>query len=204
MAHFAKSLRPPRTLTRDEADRLLNTSGRYAQDFRDHMLFSLAFGAGLRVHEVAALQVGDVYTASGTVRTRARLRVFKGAENCPGPQEIRICPDLVSKLAKLRQLKTRAGESLEETAPLITGRKGGHLTERHCRRLLKKWLAEADLDPSLRFHELRHTAITDYQRRNVDPTMTQAFARHRDIRTTMRYVHLSDERLTAAVCGQLC
>jgi integrase/recombinase XerC len=204
MANFAKSLRAPRTFTREEARRLLDASGRYAADFRDHMIFSVAFGTGLRVHEVAALEVGDIFTANGGVRTRVRLRVFKGSDRAKEPQEIRLPGALLGKLAKFRQLKAKAGEPLDDHAPLFTGRKGGHLTDRHCRRLLKKWLEEAGLDVTLHFHELRHAAITDYYSRNPDPAMAQAFARHRDIRTTMRYVHMSEERMATAIQGQIC
>jgi integrase len=41
---------------------------------RDHTIFSLALGTGLRLGEIVGLNVGDVYHPDGTPRTRVRLR----------------------------------------------------------------------------------------------------------------------------------
>ncbi len=41
---------------------------------RDHLIFSLALGTGLRLAEIVGLNVGDVFTADGTPRSRIRLR----------------------------------------------------------------------------------------------------------------------------------
>ena len=205
MSHFTKSLRPPRTLTNAEAQRLLDASGRYAETLRDHLVFALAFGLGLRVHEIQALNVGDIYTPEGKPRGRLRLRVFKG-DGKPGASmpELHLPAGLGPKLAKFYAAKGRTGDSLGPDAPLLVSRKGGRMTDRHMRRLLKAWLAEAGLDTSLRFHELRHTALTSFHERNRDVTKAQLFARHSDVRTTMRYLHCSAQAMTEALQGQLC
>src|SRR5262245_37495480 len=41
---------------------------------RDHMIFSLAFGTGLRLAELVGLNVGDVYFPDGRPRARVRIR----------------------------------------------------------------------------------------------------------------------------------
>ena len=41
---------------------------------RDHMVFSLALGTGLRLSEIVGLNVGDVFTADGKPRSRISLR----------------------------------------------------------------------------------------------------------------------------------
>src|SRR5690242_14007936 len=124
MANFAKSVRPPRTFTREEALALLDASGRYAATFRDHMLFSIAFGTGLRIHEALALKVGQLYTPAGSVREYVTLTVFKGCkrksrakgrgeDGKPETQEIWLNDILRAKLRKLYQLKARHGERLD-------------------------------------------------------------------------------------------
>jgi len=62
MATYADNIRtPPRTLTEVEQQRLLKVTGEHKAGFRDHVLFSLALGTGLRDHELLALDVGDVF-----------------------------------------------------------------------------------------------------------------------------------------------
>ena len=59
-------LSPP-TLTRSEQETLLRVSSCHS---RDHLIFSLALGTGLRLSEIVGLDVGDVFTAGpiGSVR----------------------------------------------------------------------------------------------------------------------------------------
>ena len=205
MSHFSRSLRPPRCFTNAEAQALLAASGRHAEHFRDHMIFAMAFGLGLRVHEIQALDMGDIYTPEGNVRRRVSLRVFKGCQrDGAGAPEVHIPETLVRKLAKLRALKERAGETLDSDGPLFSSRKKGRLSDRHMRRLLKKWLEAAGLDASLHFHTMRHGALTQFYNRTHDVVLTQRFARHADVRTTMRYLHSTDEAMAQALRNQIC
>jgi len=63
-------LSPP-TLTQAEQQALLQAT---AASPRDHLVFSVALGTGLRLGEIVGLNVGDVYFDDGAVRTRVRLR----------------------------------------------------------------------------------------------------------------------------------
>ena len=74
MATYVDNIRnPPRTLTEVEQHWLLKVSGEHKAGFRDHLLFSLALGTGLREHEILALDVGDVFD-DGKSRRRLVLR----------------------------------------------------------------------------------------------------------------------------------
>ena len=41
---------------------------------RDHLIYSLAFGTGLRLAEIVGLNVGDIYSPDGSPRSRVRIR----------------------------------------------------------------------------------------------------------------------------------
>jgi integrase len=43
-----------------------------------------------------------------------------------------------------------------------------------------------------RFHDLRHTAITNYYIQTRDIWRTKLFARHLDLQTTQKYIHLAE------------
>jgi len=61
----------PQTLTRDEVHALLTASRGHP---RDHLIFSLALGTGLRLSELVGLDVGDLYFPTGDPRIRVRVR----------------------------------------------------------------------------------------------------------------------------------
>jgi len=59
----------PQTLTQAEQRAILRaTTG----NPRDHLIYSLALGTGLRLAEIVGLDVGDVYTPEGRSRYRFR------------------------------------------------------------------------------------------------------------------------------------
>jgi integrase len=57
----------PTTLTADEQRLIL---GATAGNLRDHVIFSLALGTGLRLAEIVGLDIGDVHAPDGTPRVR--------------------------------------------------------------------------------------------------------------------------------------
>ena len=63
-------LSPP-TLTHSEQKAILRAT---ARNPRDHLVYSLALGTGLRLAEIVGLSVGDVYTPEGRSRNRLRIR----------------------------------------------------------------------------------------------------------------------------------
>ncbi len=82
--NYADAVRkPPKTLTDVEQKLLLKVSGERRAGFRDHVIFSMALGTGLREHEIVALNIGDVFTASGKTKRRVQLEVFNTAATTP-------------------------------------------------------------------------------------------------------------------------
>lgn len=126
---YANRHRAPRTLTEGECKRLLKLSGKRAEDFRDHVLFAIALGTGLRISEIAALDCGDVYNSDGGARTRIMLRVFKGSTKKgpkgkqlpqPTPQEVMIGDQLRAKLDRFRKWKAARAQWLGPDDPLFS------------------------------------------------------------------------------------
>ena len=201
----------PKTLTDAEQALLLRASGEHRDGFRDHMIFSLALGTGLREHELLALDVGDVLADpdagnGNAVRRRIILRTFKGCrrESSPETQEV-LLPDSVRvKLGQFLRWKKQQGESLDVNAPLLVSRQGNRLSARQLRHLWSIWQQRAGFERPLPFHCLRHTACTAVYRATKDIRLTQRFARHASVVTTSIYTHASDQDLLEAVRGLEC
>jgi len=199
--------RAPRTLTDAEVAALLRVTGEHRAGFRDHVLFALALGTGLREMECLALNCGDVFSSGegATPRRRVQLKVFKRS-NPNRDQQVVLLPDpLRRKLARLRANLGRDGRSLAADAPLFVSRRGTRLADRTARHVFKTWQRRAGFDePLFHFHALRHTACTSLYRRTRDLTLVQRFARHATITSTMIYTAASDEDLRAAIAEQPC
>ncbi|GAB4206483.1 MAG: hypothetical protein OHK0013_23180 [Sandaracinaceae bacterium] len=196
--------RPVKTLTEAEQRALLKVTGQHVEGFRDHVIYSLALGAGLREHEILALDVGDVFDDAGRAKRRLVLRVFKRSAKEPAPQEV-LLPDAVrAKLDKLLATRKRAGETITPTTPVFVSRLGRRLSARQLRHAFAVWQQRAGFERRVSFHSTRHTACSDVYRASKDLRLTQKFARHKSVVTTSIYTHPTDDELLRAVQGLIC
>lgn len=181
---------------------LLAVTGQHRAGFRDHVLYSIALGTGLREHEIAALDVGDVFDGVRVAR-RIRLRVWKRPRrpelDDPERQIVALPDGTFYKLDKWIRIQPAP---LELGRALFLSERGQRLSTRAIRHNLRTWQARAGIAPPFSFHHLRHTAIDLMRQRTRDLALVQRFARHSDIRTTGRYMHPSIDELTRAVREQ--
>src|SRR5690606_33422459 len=112
MAYVDSIRRPAKTLTEREQKALLRVTGEHRAGFRDHVIYALALGTGLRAHELLALNVGDAFDAEGRARRRVQLRVFKRSNPDVAAQEVVLGSGLRAKLERLWRWKQREGQML--------------------------------------------------------------------------------------------
>jgi len=129
--------RRSRFLTREEARRLLNASPPIVRD-----LVQLALLTGARYGELCNLNVHDFHPEAGTLFVRDS-KSGKPRHIILNEEGIRYCRQLMAGRAGLN--------------PLLIRHDGGRWSRDHHRRLFKKAVVRAGLDPSFTFHELRHT-----------------------------------------------
>ncbi len=182
-------LSPP-TLTHSEQRAILRAT---ASNPRDHLIYSLALGTGLRLAEIVGLSVGDVYTDDKTPRTRLRIR----AEIAKGGRKGDVfLPDaLMGKLRKFRAHKARRREGLQPGDPLFCSQSRVRISKRRVQFAFRTWQVKAGFDRLYPFHALRHTAVTNVYRASRDLFLAQRFARHVSPLTTTIYTHPSDQEM---------
>ena len=205
MTAYADTIsRPVKTLTEAEQRALLKVTSQHVDGFRDHVIFSLAMGTGLREHELLALDVGDVFDDAGRAKRRLVLRVFKRSAKDPAPQEV-LLPDAVrAKLEKLLATRKRAGDTITPETPVFVSRLGRRLSARQLREVFAIWQKRAGFERHLSFHSTRHTSCSNVYRASKDLRLTQKFARHKSVVTTSIYTHPTDDELLRAVQGLVC
>jgi len=180
----------PQSLTCDELQALLHVTASHP---RDHLVFSLALGTGLRLGELVGLNVGDLYFPSGQPRQRVRVRPEIAKRGRAG--DVFLPDALERKLHRFWRYKLDQGERLNPTAPLICGLSRRRISPRRIQVLFHHWQREAGFDRSYPFHVTRHTAVTNVYRASHDLFLAQRFARHASPLTTTIYTHVSDEEL---------
>ncbi len=190
----------PQTLTHSEQRAILRAT---ARNLRDHLIYSLALGTGLRLAEIVGLNVGDVYTPDGKPRNRVRLRpeIAKGGR----AGDVFLPDALVTKLRRFWTIKHRQRGHLAPEAPLFCAQGGRRrISPRRVQFAFRTWQVKAGFDRLYPFHSLRHTAVTEVYRRSRDLFLAQRFARHVSPLTTTIYTHPSDQELWQGVRGLSC
>lgn len=82
---------------------------------------------------------------------------------------------------------------------IITNLKGFNIAYNQCYYIFNKMKKELNLDKQITIHTLRHTFCSNLIQKGIPITTIQKLANHKKIQTTMRYSHLSNKELEAAI-----
>lgn len=169
----------PRFLSVDEIFELVEKpEGIGFLPVRDKAILELLYSSGLRVAELAALDLDDVNLKEGSVKAKGK-----------GKKE-RIVP--VGKKA-IEALKSYMVERLilkRSTPAFFLNRSGKRLTDRSIRRLVQKYSKALALSGKVSPHTLRHTFATHLLQSGADLRVIQELLGHSSLSTTQKYTHL--------------
>ena len=150
---------------------------------RDAAILELFYSSGLRLAELAELDVRDLDPIGETVRVMGK-----------GSRE-RIVP--VGGLA-LKALSHYRHQARVESGPLFLNKSRKRLGHRSIWLLLKKYVREAGLPATLSPHKLRHSFATHLLDNGADLRSVQSLLGHASLTTTQIYTHVTTERLKRA------
>jgi integrase/recombinase XerC len=175
----------PHYLSVDEAFHLLSEP--QGDDFgnsRDKAILEVFYGGGLRLSELAGLNLKDLDLAQGVLRVwgkgaKERL-AFLGE-----PAKAALSAYLPLRQRWLAQQGTDG-----ETALFVNSR-GRRLSTRGVARVVAKWVRLSGLSPGLTPHGLRHSFATHLLEGQADLRAVQELLGHASISTTGRYTHLN-------------
>jgi integrase/recombinase XerC len=179
--------RLPSPLSAEDCERLVETDDPERAPtllLRDQALFELLYGTGLRVGELAALRVRD------WDRDRHELRV-----SGKGNKE-RIVPVPAAARAALGAWLDARDPAGLLAKPLFTNARGGALSDRGVRVILRRRMLVAGIARPASPHTLRHSYATHLLDADVDLRAIQELLGHERLSTTQRYTHVSAERLS--------
>jgi len=187
----ALDLRPPKSGRRlpkvadvDQIQQLLETPPDDPLEVRDLAMFELMYSSGLRLAELAMVDVSALDIDAREIRV-----LGKGSKE-------RVLPVGGKALAALERWLAVRGQyaSQAETAVFVSQR-GGRLSRRSIQARLARWGVRSGADQRLHPHLLRHSFASHMLESSGDLRAVQELLGHADIATTQVYTHLDFQHL---------
>ncbi|MFO7704839.1 MAG: tyrosine recombinase XerC [Halopseudomonas sp.] len=173
----------PKALDADLTSQLLNDNS--DDDWlavRDHAMLELFYSSGLRLSELAGLDVPALDSAQGEVRV-----LGKGNKTRLVPVG-RLALDALARWLAVRSLAAGANPAL------FIGKQGRRLSARAIQLRVKAWGVQ-HIGQKLHPHMLRHSFASHMLESSGDLRAVQELLGHADISTTQIYTHLDFQHL---------
>lgn len=173
----------PQFLTEDETAKLLDSAdGKDALSLRDRALLETLYSTGMRISELAGLDIDDIDFISGVVKVKGK-----------GKKE-RLLP--VGSQA-LKAIRNSLEARVKKNSAVFLNKNSTRLTTRGARLVLNKYIKKTSLRQGISPHTLRHSFATHLLNRGADLRSVQELLGHSNLSTTQVYTHLTTERLKA-------
>ncbi len=187
--HTPKHAKPaPVFLTVDDIFRLLDgITEDTLLGLRNRAIFETLYSTGIRVSELAGLDLHDVDWNKGFIRVLGKGHAQRW---------IPIGRKALSAISVYRQRLGTAIPLKEEALFLNKDRR--RLSTRSIGRILEKLIRQCGVNSPISPHGLRHTFATHMLESGADLRAVQEFLGHKSLSTTQRYTHVTMDRLMAA------
>jgi integrase/recombinase XerC len=181
----------PLVLTQKQIDELLTAPLRVPKQkaapswmaLRDAAILELFYSSGLRLGELASLNVADVDMYTESVRVLGKGR------------KERVCPVGAPALEAVSRYRIAARV---QTGPLFINKSRRRISPRSIWLILKRYLRHTSIPIALSPHKLRHSFATHLLDSGADLRSVQALLGHASLSTTQIYTHVTVERLKKA------
>ena len=175
----------PQALSPDEANRLLDCASDELIAVRDQAMFELFYSSGLRLAELAALDIDCLSDlVAGEVRVlgkRSKLRLV------PVGSKARVAVDAWAQ----RRVELAASDE----SALFVGCRGRRINPRVIEERLKRRALAQGLPTSVHPHMLRHSFASHLLQSSGDLRAVQEMLGHASIASTQVYTHLDFQHL---------
>ena len=186
-----RDIRMPVHLSESEMDRLVempsadNPLGR-----RDRAILELFYASGLRLSELAGLDIDDVNLSAQMVRT-----LGKGGKQRLVPFNKSTATAIRAYLRDRELLMQSRARGRGKPDPLFVNYRGSRLTVRSVDRLVRRYAVASGARPGVSPHALRHSFATHLLQRGADLRAIQELLGHARLSTTQRYTHVNAAQL---------
>lgn len=178
----------PNVLSAEDTNRLIDTVAHDTLDRpfpqRDLAIFEFLYGCGVRVSELVGLDLMDIDRSERWIRVMGK-----------GKKERQVPFGERAASALDRYLEVRKAATSE--AAVFVNARGGRLTDRSVRNIVKFYSTYLAGDNTLHPHSLRHAYATHLLSDGADLRSIQELLGHARLSTTQRYTQVSLQDLMA-------
>ncbi|SEN98011.1 integrase/recombinase XerC [Nitrosospira multiformis] len=175
----------PRTLSPDEALKLLEFDTPDLIALRDKAMFELCYSSGLRLAELANLKPEDLSLTDGIVRVTGKGN--KTRDVPVGSKAMQVVGEWI---------KQRDGLARPEETALFLSRHGRSISRRSIDQRLKIQAVKQGISGRIHPHVLRHSFASHVLQSSGDLRAVQEMLGHASISTTQVYTHLDFQHLS--------
>jgi len=172
----------PEIMTAEQANTLLDgvATRQMERPFpeRDRAIFELLYGCGVRVSELAGLDLHDLDRAERWLRVRGK-----------GRKERQV--PLPGKAADALERYLAARPVVRDQPAVFLNHRGGRLTRRGIEGIVKLYATYVSGDPSIHPHSFRHAYATHLLADGADLRAIQELLGHARLSTTQKYTQVS-------------
>lgn len=184
-------MKQAQVLSERDVRRVLAAIAKRSYCTRDRSMFMLTYLAGMRVGEVAALAVSDVYEADG--RVKEQIRLTKSQTKGNEARTVLLNAQAQEELRVYARTLPRKGDQ-----PLFVSKCGKQMSPNSLVQVFGRFYKLAGLS-NASSHSGRRSFITTLSSRGVSVRVLAALAGHKNISTTQRYIEVGEHQLRAAV-----
>jgi integrase/recombinase XerC len=175
----------PKTLDVDQIKSLLEAGANSTIEIRDLAMFELFYSSGIRLSELAQLNLTDIDLTDKSLMVRSG----KGGKS-------RMLPIGSKAVAAINTWLEHRIKSITSTeTALFISTRGTRLGQRSIELRLKQWCKKKGIAENIHPHMLRHSFATHLLESSQDLRAVQELLGHSNISTTQIYTHLDFQHL---------
>ncbi len=180
-----KTRKLPKTLDVDQIKSLLEAGTNSTIEIRDLAMFELFYSSGIRLSELAQLNLTDIDLTDKSLMVRSG----KGGKS-------RMLPIGSKAVAAINTWLEHRIKSITSTeTALFISTRGTRLGQRSIELRLKQWCKKKGIAENIHPHMLRHSFATHLLESSQDLRAVQELLGHSNISTTQIYTHLDFQHL---------
>lgn len=179
----------PAVLSVDEMRAIFNVS--FKDDIiglRNCSIIELFYSTGLRLGELAGLNIGDIDFAQGLVKVRGKGRKERIVP--VGPPALAAIQFYLNKRKEMK-----ADNITNDGYPLFVNKSGMRLTVRSVARVVEQIVKISGINRKISPHALRHSFATHMMDAGANLRAIQELLGHESLSTTQKYTSVSISRL---------
>ena len=179
-----KAKKLPKLMDADQAIQLVSIEGDDWHSLRDRALLELLYSSGLRLAEIANVNIGDIHFGEATVRVTG-----KG-------DKTRIVPVGSCALEAIKRwLEVRSERALDNEKALFVSQQGRRISHRAIQQRVKLIAQQQGISQPIHPHMLRHSFASHMLESSGDLRGVQELLGHANLSTTQIYTHLDFQHL---------